>query len=155
MKGNGNGQGAGGYADDGPAGGQGLDDLGGLSRLVLGPAPSEAAAVLYTQLAHAVGLAMQNIVSQQQTMNTINNAIATKALNLLADQQPEKALEETRKSQSADIANALDRLYRILEPAKAAAGTQGGPSGRTAPGTGAPPDQEGGSQGSQSSRKRS
>lgn len=150
MRGNGNGQG-----DGGPANGHDFDDLGGLSRLVLGPAPSEAAAVLYTQLAHAVGLAMQNIVSQQQTMNTINNAIATKALNLLAEQQPEKALEETRKTPNADIAGALDRLYRILEPAKAGNGPPAGPSTPSAPAPDTPSDQEGGSQGSQSSRKRS
>jgi hypothetical protein len=42
----------------------------GLAGDLIAPAPSEATAVIYTQMAHAVGLAMQNIVSQQQTLNT-------------------------------------------------------------------------------------
>lgn len=87
--------------------------LTGLTAEVLGPAPSEAVAVIYTQMAHAVGLAMQNIVSQQQTLNTINNAIATKALNLLADKDPATALEQIRKQFDSTTSNTVDALTRL------------------------------------------
>lgn len=85
----------------------------GLTAELLGPAPSEAMAVIYTQMAHAVGLAMQNIVSQQQTLNTINNAIATKALNLLADKDPATALEQIRKQFDSTTNNTVDALTRL------------------------------------------
>jgi hypothetical protein len=87
--------------------------LTGLTAELLGPAPSEAVAVIYTQMAHAVGLAMQNIVAQQQTLNTINNAIATKALNLLADKDPATALEQVRKQFDATTSNTVDALTRL------------------------------------------
>jgi hypothetical protein len=95
--------------------GQDNDPFGGLTAAVLGPAVSEATAVLYSQLATAVGLAMQNIVSQQQTLNTINNAIATKALNLLAESCPIKALEEIHKQKPSDVADALQTLSKLID----------------------------------------
>lgn len=87
--------------------------LSGLTAELLGPAPSEATAVIYTQLAHAVGLAMQNIVSQQQTLNTINNAIATKALNLLAEKDPANALDQIRKQFDSTTSNTVDALTKL------------------------------------------
>lgn len=87
--------------------------LTGLTAEVLGPAPSEATAVIYTQMAHAVGLAMQNIVSQQQTLNTINNAIATKALNLLADKDPAAALAEIRRQFDSTTQNTVSALTQL------------------------------------------
>lgn len=110
--------------------------LSGLNAEVLGPAPSEAVAVIYSQMAHAVGLAMQNIVAQQQTLNTINNAIATKALNLLADTDPQVALAEIRKQFSAttsDTVGGLSTLARLVP-------------GQVAPAPSAPSGREGGTQ---------
>jgi hypothetical protein len=101
--------------------------LSGLTAELLGPAPSEAVAVIYTQLAHSVGLAMQNIVSQQQTLNTINNAIATKALNLLADKDPATALEQIRKqfdSTTNSTVDALTRLAGLTRPVGAGGDTR-------------------------------
>ncbi len=90
----------------------------GLTAALLSPAPAEATAVIYTQMAHAVGLAMQNIVSQQQTLTTINNAIATKALNLLADTNPAVALEQIRKQQDATTTTTVDALTRLADLAR-------------------------------------
>ena len=90
-----------------------------MTTALLGPAPAEATAVIYTQIAHAVGLAMQNIISQQQTLNTINNAIATKALNLLAEQDPAKALDAARAFTDAAMkttVDALTKLAAVLRP---------------------------------------
>jgi Killing trait len=94
------------------------DLLGNLSSLVLGPAPTEAIAVVQTQLAQVVGLAMQNVVAQQQTHHTIYNAIATKALNALAEQNPAQALEEARKPAPNDIADTLTKLSKLIEGIK-------------------------------------
>lgn len=111
--------------------------LTGLTAELLGPAPSEATAVIYTQMAHAVGLAMQNIVSQQQTLNTINNAIATKALNLLADKDPATALEQIRKQFDSTTNNTVDALTRLAGLAR------GAPAGGDAsPAPHPPPEQE-------------
>ncbi len=108
--------------------------LTGLTAELLGPAPSEATAVIYTQMAHAVGLAMQNIVSQQQTLNTINNAIATKALNLLADKDPATALEQIRKQFDSTTSNTVDALTRLAGLAR------GAPAAEDAPAPQPPPD---------------
>jgi hypothetical protein len=94
--------------------------LSGLTAELLGPAPSEATAVIYTQMAHAVGLAMQNIVSQQQTLNTINNAIATKALNLLADKDPATALEQIRAQFDSTTNNTVSALTQLAALARGA-----------------------------------
>jgi hypothetical protein len=106
----------------------------GLTAELLSPAPAEAVAVIYTQMAHAVGLAMQNIVSQQQTLNTINNAIATKALNMLADKDPAAALAEIRKqfeSATASTVSALGGLAGIPQgsPPAGGGGAGGGSNG--------------------------
>ena len=115
--------------------------LTGLTAELLGPAPSEAIAVIYTQMAHAVGLAMQNIVSQQQTLNTINNAIATKALNLLADKDPATALEQIRKQFDSTTSNTVDALTRLAGLARPAA--PGGETHATQPPPPGPPPRDG------------
>jgi hypothetical protein len=120
--------------------------LSGLTAEVLGPAPSQAIAVIYTQMAHAVGLAMQNIVAQQQTLNTINNAIATKALNLLAETNPQAALEEIRKQGSAaasDTVEGLSTLARLV-PGQPAAPAPGGPAASASSGQAGQASGEGG-----------
>lgn len=94
--------------------GEDNDPLAGLGGL-LGPTLSEAVAVLTSQLVTAAGLAMQNIVSQQQTLYTINNAIATKALNLLAEQDPAKALDEMRRQPPTEVGDALQTLSKLIE----------------------------------------
>jgi len=106
-------------ARDNPRATNGEDDdpLGGLAS-ALAPTLSEAMAVLASQLVTAAGLAMQNIVSQQQTLYTINNAIATKALNILAEQDPAKALDETRKQPPTEVADALQTLSKLIETLK-------------------------------------
>ncbi len=125
------------------AGGSGYP-LTGLTAELLGPAPSEAVAVIYTQMAHAVGLAMQNIVSQQQTLNTINNAIATKALNLLADKDPATALEQVRKQFDSTTSNTVDALTRLAGLATRSATTGGdGPPPEPPPAPEPPSDETG------------
>jgi hypothetical protein len=116
--------------------------LSGLHAEVLGPAPSEAVAVIYSQMAHAVGLAMQNIVAQQQTLNTINNAIATKALNLLADTDPQAALAEIRKQFSATTSDTVGGLSTLagLMPGRAPP-AQAGQGGETQGGEASPPQE--------------
>lgn len=75
-----------------------------------------AGGVLATVLAQALGMAMQNVVAQQQTMQTINNAIATKALNLLAEKDPIQALEQVRLlSSNQELATTLQALGSLIQ----------------------------------------
>lgn len=65
--------------------------------LLLGKVPDAPAAVVHSMLAQAVGMAMQNIVAQQQQMQALGNAIASRALKALAENEPQAALEEVSK----------------------------------------------------------
>lgn len=50
---------------------------------VLASAPTQALASLYQATAHSLGLAMQNAVSQQQSMSTLSQAVTATAANIL------------------------------------------------------------------------
>jgi hypothetical protein len=94
--------------------GEDADPFGGLTGAVFGQALSEAAAVLTSQLVTAAGLAMQNIVAHQQTLYTINNAIATKALNLLVEKDPAAALAEIHNKTPTEVVDALQQLSKLI-----------------------------------------
>lgn len=101
--------------------GQSHSPYAAVDEQVIGQALREAEVVLCTQLAHAVGLAMQNVVAQQQTLQTINNAIATKALNLLAEQNPKEAIHVIKERETAEndeVAKMLRSLAEIFTAAR-------------------------------------
>jgi len=50
---------------------------------VLGNAPAQSMATAYQLLAQSVGVAMQNAVSNQQNMNTIDSAIVSQGISML------------------------------------------------------------------------
>lgn len=50
---------------------------------VLGGAPAQSLATVYQVMAQAVGVSMQNAVSNQQSMNTIDNAIVSQGIAML------------------------------------------------------------------------
>ena len=55
---------------------------------VLGDAPAEAMAILYQQMAHTIGLALQNVIAQQQHSYSIHNAITIAASRQLLSRRP-------------------------------------------------------------------
>jgi hypothetical protein len=55
---------------------------------VIGEAPAVALGSLYQSLAHAAGIAAQNLVTQQQSANTLALAIVTRCTNALLGSAP-------------------------------------------------------------------
>ena len=64
------------------------DAVAQTSMKVLGEAPAEAVGVLYQQMAHSIGLALQNVIAQQQHSYTIHNAITLAASRQLLTVDP-------------------------------------------------------------------
>lgn len=67
------------------------DAIGQTSLSVVGEAPAEAVGILYQQMAHSIGLAMQNVISQQQHSYSIHNAITLAASRQLITSDPAAA----------------------------------------------------------------
>ncbi len=87
-------------------------------------------------MTHAVGLAMENAVSQQQQTYILRNAITTAAAKAILETSPEQALQFAKEALSGeDVVSSLSGLTDLLEKVQ-----QGGRSGQTpdadAPGTG-------------------
>ncbi|WP_373085663.1 RebB family R body protein [Sneathiella sp.] len=63
---------------------------------VLGDAPAEAMGILYQQMAHTVGLALQNVIAQQQHSYSIHNAITIAASKQLLTTDPAAAAKASQ-----------------------------------------------------------
>lgn len=72
------------------------DAVAQTSMQVLGEAPAEAMAMLYQQMAHTIGLALQNTVAQQQHSYTIHNAITLAASRQLLTTDPQAAAKASQ-----------------------------------------------------------
>ena len=72
------------------------DAVAQTSMQVLGEAPAEAMAMLYQQMAHTIGLALQNTVAQQQHSYTIHNAITLAASRQLLTTDPHAAAKASQ-----------------------------------------------------------
>lgn len=90
-------------------------------------AQSQANLLMCAQVSQ-LGVAMQNIVVQQQTLAAITNAIAAKALNLIPNPNSSAASELARK-QFEDTLSKLTDLLTRLSPDGARA--QSNPTGTT------------------------
>ncbi|HYI72151.1 MAG TPA: RebB family R body protein [Skermanella sp.] len=101
-----------------------------LTGMVLEPAPRQAASVVYTQLAQAIGIAMQNHVSQHQSLNTIITAVTTRAFNLLLEQgKAEEAVKLLTEMAKIEVAQPLGNLAKVLSTVQEAeTGTTATPS---------------------------
>ena len=72
------------------------DAIGQTSLKVLGEAPAEAVGILYQQMAHSVGLALQNVIAQQQHSYSIHNAITLAASRQLITTDPAAAAKASQ-----------------------------------------------------------
>ncbi|MFT6557278.1 RebB family R body protein [Sneathiella sp.] len=70
-------------AKDTPVNSQITDAVSQSNLTVLGTAPAQSMATAYQVLAQSIGVAMQNAVSNQQNMNTIDSAIVSQGISLL------------------------------------------------------------------------
>lgn len=64
---------------------------------VIGEAPSEAMAMLYQQMAHSIGLALQNVIAQQQHSYSIHNAVTIAASKQLLASDPAAAAKASQE----------------------------------------------------------
>jgi hypothetical protein len=97
--------------------------------------------VVYTQLAQAIGIAMQNHVAQHQSLNTIITAVTTRAFNLLLEQgKAEEAVKLLTEMAKIEVAQPLENLAKVLSSVKDGEGsdvgarTSGAPHPQTAAG---------------------
>jgi len=72
------------------------DAVAQTSMQVLGEAPAEAVGILYQQMAHSIGLALQNVIAQQQHSYTIHNAITLAASRQLIATDPAAAAKASQ-----------------------------------------------------------
>jgi hypothetical protein len=73
------------------------DSVAQTSMKVVGEAPAEAMAMLYQQMAHSIGLALQNIIAQQQHSYSIHNAITLAASRQLLTTDPIAAAKASQE----------------------------------------------------------
>ena len=86
---------------------------------VLGDAPAEAVGILYQQMAHAVGLALQNVISQQQHMYTINNAVTIAASKQMLATDPAAAAKASQELLgNSAVPESLAALQEIVSKMK-------------------------------------
>lgn len=94
----------------------------------LGDAPGFAMATVYQTLAQATGLAMQNAVTTQQQMNTLNTAVTTQGVNSLNVLDPgaiAKSFQETMTGNAfAEMSAELKTLIALFPQASSASNPQ-------------------------------
>lgn len=87
------------------------------------PVADPSFAMTQVALAQAVGMAMQNIVAHQQSMQIISTAIVAKALQSLAKNDPLQVLEEVRKLNHAlNPAKSLHALAALVPDSQSSDG---------------------------------
>ncbi|MFT6557282.1 MULTISPECIES: RebB family R body protein [Sneathiella] len=72
------------------------DAISQTSMKVVGEAPAEAVGMLYQQMAHSIGLALQNVIAQQQHSYSIHNAITLAASRQLLTTDPMAAAKASQ-----------------------------------------------------------
>ncbi|MEH6474923.1 MAG: RebB family R body protein [Sneathiella sp.] len=91
------------------------DAVAQTSMKVLGEAPAEAVGVLYQQMAHSIGLALQNVIAQQQHSYTIHNAITLAASRQLLTVDPIAAAKASQDlMEDSSITDNLIALQSIV-----------------------------------------
>jgi Killing trait len=73
------------------------DAVAQTSMKVIGEAPAEATGILYQQLAHSLGLALQNVIAQQQHSYSIHNAVTLAASRQLLTTDPAAAAKASQE----------------------------------------------------------
>lgn len=110
-------------AIDTPVNSQITDAVTQSNLTVLGNAPAQSMATAYQVLAQSVGVSMQNAVSNQQNMNTIDAAIVSQGISLLfnldgaADASSIK--DSLDEDSEAEILSTLKAIIKELKTVKA------------------------------------
>jgi len=114
-------------ADDTPVNSQITDAVAQVNETVGGSSESLARAMADQVMAHAIGLAMQNAVAQQQQSYILRNAVTTAAARAILEANPEDALRFAREVLSGDdVVQTIDRLGELLSGVNARKPKAGG-----------------------------
>ena len=106
-------------ADESTVNSQITDATAQVSEAVAGSSESLARAMADQVMAHAIGLAMQNAVAQQQTY-TLRNAVTAAVTRAILEASPEDALRLAREAlHGDDVVQTIDRLSELLSDVNA------------------------------------
>ena len=91
------------------------DAVSQTNETVNGTSQAQARAMADQVMAHAIGLAMQNAVAQQQQAYILRNAVTTAAARAILEASPEEALRFAREVLSNDdVGQTLERLSKLM-----------------------------------------
>jgi hypothetical protein len=103
------------------------DAVAQINRTIGEASESQARAMADQVMAHAISLAMQNAVAQQQQAYILRNAVTTAAARAILESSPEDALRFAREVLSSDdVAQTLERLGELMGGAHARKPKKGG-----------------------------
>ncbi|MCR9213903.1 MAG: RebB family R body protein [Proteobacteria bacterium] len=112
-------------ASDTPVNSQITDAVTQSNLTVLGGAPAQSLATVYQVMAQTVGASMQNAVSNQQSMNTIDNAIVSQGIAMLysidSSVDAKVSNEILSGNVNAEIVSTLQAIVTDLKNAQAKA----------------------------------
>jgi hypothetical protein len=115
-------------ANDTPVNSQITDAVTQSNLMVVGGAPAQSMGTVYQMMAQAVGVSMQNAVSNQHSMNTIDNAIVSQGIAMLYSMDTSlesKASQEILSGNvNAEIVSALKAIIVELKKAQSAQKSQ-------------------------------
>lgn len=115
-------------ADETTVNSQITDAVAQVNASVAGSSDALAQAMASQIMAHAVAVAIQNAVAQQQHVYMLRNAVTTAAARAILDSDPEQALRFADEAlKSDDLAQTIERLNALLKNK---------PAGETQPGEG-------------------
>lgn len=107
-------------ADESTVNSQITDATAQVSEAVAGSSESLARAMADQVMAHAIGLAMQNAVAQQQQTYTLRNAVTAAVTRAILEASPEDALRLAREAlHGDDVVQTIDRLSELLSDVNA------------------------------------
>jgi len=103
-------------ADENSINDQIKDSVSQVQQAVLGVFESQGQAAAYQMMAHAIGLAMLNAVSNQQHAYILRNAITTAAVKATLESNPEEAIKLADKMLAGqDIVSTFSGLKDMMD----------------------------------------
>jgi hypothetical protein len=114
-------------ADESRVNSQITDAVAQVNATVGGSSEALARAMADQIMAHAVSVAIQNAVTQQQHVYMLRNAVTTAAARAILNSDPEQALRFADEAfKSDDLAQTIERLSALLKDKPGGESKQGG-----------------------------
>jgi len=92
------------------------DSVNQVSETVIGESKASSHAMAQQIMAHAIGLAMQNAVHQQQQLYVLRNAATSAAVKAILQSEPGDAVKFAKEALSADdVVSTISRLKNLMD----------------------------------------